>query len=313
MKLLNLLSFREPQPESPRQPDRAVVALGGGGARGLAHLGVIQAVHESSLALERIVGVSLGALAGSLSAVDLNPRRAQSVAAEFIHSAEFQEQQRILMGAQPATASESTGGFFSWYGRLREFVQAHRKLGRAITGPALLSDCVLHDAIECLLPDIDIAETPVPLSIVAADLLSGNKVVLESGSLRQAVLASMAIPGIFPPVAHQGMLLCDIGVIDSVPIDIARAYPHEVSIAVDVGQGHSRITSCPKAIDVMMRIDEIGERMLRRRALPEADLVIRPEVDSVAWFDFSRPEEVVRRGYLAGRDQLAKFQLSQVA
>lgn len=313
MNLLSLLSFRDKRPQRPDPSGRVVLALGGGGARGLAHLGVIQAITESPMPLQRIVGVSMGALAGALCAVDGNPRAAQGLAIEYLHSPEFQQQQRTLLGTRPATAAESMGGLFSWYGRLKGFVQAHRKLGRAVTGPSLISDCLLQDAIDCLLPDIDISETSIPLSLVAADLLSGHKVVLESGSLRLAVLASMAIPGIFPPVPERGMLLCDIGVLDSVPIDIARSYSHDISIGVDVGQGHSPILSCPTALDTMMRIDEIGERMFRRRTMQEADLIIRPDVDGVAWFDFSRSEELVRNGYLAARDQLAKLRHAEVA
>ena len=313
MRLLDLLSFPDWREAKTPRGDRTVLALGGGGARGLAHLGVIEAISRSPLELRRIVGVSMGALAGGLCAVDGNPQEAQSRAIDYLRSPDFLEQQHELLGTRPPSASESAGGLFSWYGRLRDFVQAHRRLGRAVSGPSLLGDYLLRDAVDTLLPDIDIAETAIPLSIVAADLLSGHRVVLESGPLRVAVRASMAIPGIFPPVALDKMLLCDVGVVDSIPVDVARSYPHDLAIAVDVGQGHARIQSCATAIDAMMRIDEIGERVLRRRVLDEADWVIRPELDGVAWFDFGRPEQLVRKGYLAGHEQLAKHHLADAA
>lgn len=304
MNLLRLFNRADNPLAAEPAPPRVSIALGGGGARGLAHLGVMQAIEESPLHTTRIVGVSIGGLIGAMCALDGDVAGAQRRAIDLLHSPGFRRTQELLLGTGQATSKESEGGLFSWYDRLKKFVSAHRKLGRAVTSPSLLSDWPLAEVIECLVPDINIEETQTPLSIVAADLLSGHKVVLETGRLRTAVQASMSIPGIFPPVSDRGMLLCDIGVLDSIPLGTARSYPHDVAVGVDVGQAHLAVQQCDTALDVMMRMEEIGERILRRNVLEKADLIVRPDVDAVAWFDFTKPETLIDAGYRAGWDAL---------
>ena len=193
MKLLNLFLPTRPQVPSRQGLDKqrsAVVALGGGGARGLAHLGVMQSVGESGGQTERIVGVSMGSLVGAMCAVDPDILRVQAKAIELLHSPIFQLKQEILFGAAPPGDAESSGGVLSWYGRIRKYLNAHRKLTRAVTSDSLISDDPLRESIDYLLPDVDLRDLPIPLSIVAVDLLSGQRVVLEQGPLRKAVRAS---------------------------------------------------------------------------------------------------------------------------
>jgi len=287
-----------------RQPIRATVALGGGGARGAAHLGVMRRIAETDLAVERLVGVSMGALVGAMCAVDSQIESVQHRAIALLRSPHFASQQRLLGCADHRSHHDASTGIFSWYQRLKRYLTAHHQCSRVITGRSMVGNDLLREAIDRLIPDIDISETTVPLSIVAADLLSGQKIVLESGRLRTAVEASMAIPGIFQPVEYRGMLLCDIGTLDSLPIDIAKSYPHDLAIGVDVSQAPSVIRNCSTALDVMIRMEEIGEKMLRRKSLREADLIIRPHVHGIAWFDFHRVEALIDAGYQAAKESL---------
>ncbi len=304
MKLLDIfLSGRTALPALP-PPRRAVVALGGGGARGIAHLGVMQSIGESGVQTERIVGVSMGSLVGAMCAADRDILRVQAKAIELLHSPIFHRKQQVLFGAAPPADEESSGGIFSWYGRIRRYLGAHRKLSRVVTSASLIPADPLRDSIDYLLPDVDLQDLPIPMSIVAVDLLSGQRVVVEKGPLRRAVLASSAIPGIFPPVPWDGMLLSDIGVVESVPAMVAKTYASDMTIAVDVGQDHTKIDQCKTAIEVMMRVDDICEQLLRRKILEPADLVIRPSVGNVAWFDFSEPERLIDEGRSAGHRAL---------
>lgn len=316
MKLLNLFSpwtdtathpsSTNPGPDHPYKHS-AVVALGGGGARGIAHLGAMQAIGESGVQIERIVGVSMGGLVGAMCAIEPDIERVQTRALQLLASPIFQAKQKALCGAAPPTDEEHSGSTFSWYTRLKKVLDAHLRITRVASGPSLIDDTPLRDSIEHLLPDCDIADTALPLSIVAVDLLSGQRVVLEKGSLRKAVAASAAIPGIFPPVPWDGMLLCDIGVIESIPTLIARSYASDLVIGVDVGQDRNRIERCDTALDVMMRLDDICERMMRRHVIEAADLIIRPDVGEIAWFDFSEPERLIERGRTAARESLLRF------
>jgi NTE family protein len=273
----------------------------------------MEAIGEAGVRTERIVGVSIGSLMGGLCAVDSDIQRVQSKAIELLYSPVFSEKCRQLMGSaskvsngtQDLSAASGAGDWFGkWYERLGRIMQHGHRFTRMISGPSILSNEILHEAIERLIPDIDLRDAPVPLSVVAADLKSGHRVVLEQGSIRKAILASTAIPGFFPPISWDDMLLCDIGVLDALPMSIAKSYASSLTIGVDVGSNVQRIDTFSTAIDVMMRMEEIGERLCRRQALPHADLLIRPDVGHRPWYDFTEPEGLIQSGRQAGRDAM---------
>lgn len=292
---------------------KAVVALGGGGARGLAHLGAMEAIGESGVQTERIVGVSIGSLMGGLCAVDSDIKHVQAQAIGLLNSPVFSSKCQRLMGTASkvahASGNEAAGAspfdwFGQWYDRLERIMRHGHRLAKMFRGPSILSSEILHEAIDAVIPDIDLSETAIPLSIVAADLKSGHRVVLENGSLRKAILASTAIPGFFPPVEWEDMLLCDIGVLDAIPLAVARAYASDLTIGVDVGSVVQRIDKFGTAIDVVMRMEEIGEKLCRRHSLRHADVLIRPDVGSRHWYDFTDPGDMIIRGRRAGRQVL---------
>lgn len=291
----------------------AVIALGGGGARGLSHLGVMEAIGDSGVRTERIVGVSIGSLMGGLVAVDPDIKRVQAKAIELLSSPMFSEKCRRLMGAAAKVSarhgqSASEGGpgewLMQWYVRIERAMRHGHRLTKMIRSPSILSNEILHEAIETLIPDIDLRDTAIPLSIVAADLRSGHRIVLEKGSIRKAILASTAIPGFFPPVPWEDALLTDIGVLDAIPLSIAKSYSADMTIGVDVGSTVQRVDTFGTAIEVVMRMEEIGERLYRRNALPHADILIRPEVGHRPWYDFTKPSELISSGRTAARRSL---------
>ncbi len=287
---------------------RAILALGGGGARGLAHFGAVQAIQESDLGIERIVGVSMGSLAGAMISVDDSLQRVQSRVLEYIASDDFAARQESLFGTQPGQVRTTTG-LLAWYDQIKSYLWARHLLGRVFRRRSLLAGGVLEGVIAQLVPDIDIADAPIPLSIVTVDLRSGHPIVLERGPLRRAIAASAAIPGIFPPVEWGGMLLCDVGVLDSLPTQVARGYGgEELVIGVDVGPNLERAERCESALHVLLRMDEIGERMMRRVTQKSADILIQPDVGHCAWFDFSHAERQIAAGFEAGQKAMATWQ-----
>ncbi|MFG0261919.1 MAG: patatin-like phospholipase family protein, partial [Novipirellula sp. JB048] len=308
MNLIDLFKLRPAPPRvGPPRQRRAVLALGGGGARGLAHFGAVQMVGEAGIHTERFVGVSIGALVGAMCALDPEIRRVQSQAIEFLLSPTFSRNQHLLFGTTGSQLDDVESGVMAWYNRVRHLYSAHRRITRAATRQSLMPAGILSEAIEALVPDIEFADLPTPLSIVTTDLRSGHRIVLENGPLRSAIRASMAIPGIFPPVRWGEMQLCDIGVIDSLPSTVAKSYATDLTIAVDVGQAHERVEDCMTALDVIMRMQDIGETMMRRDKIQLADLVIRPELQGVDWFDFRHPERIMELGRSAARKRLARL------
>jgi NTE family protein len=226
---------------------------------------------------------------------------------DFLLAPEFKRKQRELFRAQPSEDIADTGGLFSWYHSVAEYLQAHHTLSRAVTRRSLLPGALLEDVVNHLLPDADIAEATIPLGVAAIDLLTGRRVVLERGPLRRAVRASASLPGIFPPVEFDGMLLCDLGVLTSLPVRLARKYDPRVLVGVDVGSNLKPLKQYATALDVLMRIIEIGETYFREELRAEADLVIAPDVGDVEWSDFTGADRLIAVGRAAARKALSNF------
>lgn len=280
------------------------LALGGGGARGVAHLGVISGLEKAGFQIERLVGVSIGSLAGALYAFDPHIRNVQRRIAIYLDSAGFRQYQRRLFSSQGSGGWRTRNGT-AWWQKLMGFVRASHVCQQVLLRRAILPGDVLRHAVEHLLPDADLADARVPLSVVAVDLLAGVPVVLERGSVRDAVRASASIPGVFPPVEFQGRLLCDIGVLNSLPILATRQYATGCLVAVDVSSALQPMVNCPTAVDVLVRVNDIGENMFRRHVFDGADLVIRPAVGDVPWFDFSKHARLVELGHEAASSAAA--------
>lgn len=282
------------------------LALGGGGARGISHLGVIDGLLDAQIEIHRVVGVSIGSLAGAMYAFNPDIKQTIAKALGYLTSESFQTHQQTLFGAR-RNSGEKTGGVFAWYSRVMKYLRGNRTWHRAVTQSSLLPAAILQDVVTHLLPDADIADAKIPLSIVAVDLHSGHQVVLEKGSVREAVRASAAIPGIFPPVAWDEMLLCDLGTFCSLPTVIARSYGNGPVVAVDVSSSVKHLAHCNTALDVLMRMDEIGEALFRKHVVAAADFIIRPAVSNTEWFDFSNPELMMNLGRKAARQRSSEL------
>ena len=307
---IHLTSATTMKPVTPQRPQlerrpshpqrRLSIALGGGGARGLAHLGALCAIADAGAKVDHIAGVSIGALAGALSAFGKDPTRVQEEVLDFVDSPRFRRKRRQLFSAGGHRPNARSQG---WVNRLGKLLSATRVLSRV----AILSSSVLEEIVNRLLPDAQIEDAAIPLSVIAVDLRSGRRVVLEQGPLRRAVAASASIPGVFPPVPWGDMLLSDIGAYDNVPVAVAKRHSADLTLAVDVSAQLQRIEHLTNVVDVFSRVQQLAEHEIRHRTLREADLVVTPDLGPRAWFDFDVPEELVCAGYVACEQQLVSL------
>ena len=281
------------------------LALGGGGARGLAHLGVIEVLQEAGYRFNRIVGVSMGSLVGALAATGQPIQEIQHRAIEYLLSPRFQIHQQALFGMSGESGDQQeTHGYFSWYHRIQQFLRANSLFRRIIAQPGMLPGVLLEDVVEHLLEDVPIESLPIPFSVVAVDLVSGHQVILENGSVRLAVRGSSSLPGIFPPVKHGSMQLCDTGTFCSLPARIAQSYGAGPVIAVEVSTDVVPGVRVASALDVLIRVDEIGEFYWRKHVRHHANYLIQPNVSHVPWYDFSAAPRLIELGRLAARQSL---------
>ena len=280
------------------------LVLGAGGARGLAHLGVMQALAEQQTVVGSMLGVSMGALMASLCAITNNPQVATNETLGFLKSSAGRKIRAAVLSAGRFNQANRKR---TWGKKLFHSLKQQAAFSRAINSKSLLPSTILRDAIDQLIPDIDIRDAPIDLQIIAVDLEHGRRVVLREGSLRRAIRASMSIPGIFPAVRWDDMWLNDIGNYDTVPCDVARLEQQFTGkiVAVDVGPDPMQPTACDSAMDSMVRASAIAETIIRQKSLPLADLVIRPKFESQQWYDFGDLESLIELGYREAQNKLA--------
>ncbi len=250
-----------PTTEGPR-PQVALV-LGGGAARGFAHVGVIRALEQEKIPIDMVVGTSVGSLIGALYAHEMNSFELEwtafSLQKEDVFDFVF-----LSAGMGPVKGD-----------RLEAFVRAK-------------------------VPVSDIEQLKLPFAAVATDLNRGTHVVLDRGSVARAVRASSAIPGVFQPVSHQGRLLVDGGVIDNLPAAVARQRGADIVIAVDISQNLTN-NEIANVFDVTLQAVSIMTHGNAARGQREADILIRPAVGSVSMMDFTQKKQLMQAGIDAAR------------
>jgi NTE family protein len=280
------------------------LALGGGGARGLAHIGVINVLNKQGIEIDLIVGTSAGALIGGAYALGMTTREITAKTDAYLKSPEFEE-----------SAIKSVGMLFSpgpksFFQKIQIFTRNQYYMVRALFRPSIMPAEDFQSLINYLIPDVDIRDTRIPFHAVTTDLITGKQVVLSKGSLRQAVLASCSVPGAVEPTRLGEWLLADGGVTSLVPIHAARAAGADVVIAVMVDRDLPADTGITTAKDVLYRAGEITANALEAAELKNADVIIHPAVGDLHWTDFSRAKDLVVIGEEATRATLEKIQAS---
>ena len=276
------------------------VALGGGGARGLAHLGVLCALERERISFDLLTGTSMGALVGGMYA--LNPR-CDFVVERFRHyleSKEFQKTNPDFLREPDQETKPTVKGIFH---RFATFIKKGVFYSQSLTRKAPISEEDFNQNISFLLDPVDMEKTKVPLAVVALDLKTGEEVVLREGSLQKAVCASCAIPGILPPVMLGERYLVDGGWINRVPVGPLRKMGADFAIAVDVAEGVNESLDFETGLDFVLRANEITQHSLSQLQLKEADVIIRPKLAGIHWSDFHRLEDSLRAGEEATKEK----------
>jgi NTE family protein len=274
------------------RPPAVTVALGGGGARGLAHLGVLDELERGGVRVAAVAGTSSGALLGSLwllGGTDVAVARVRSFAGSRLG-------RRV---ADPLAAGPA--GRLDLWRRTRRLVA----LFRLVVTRHQVTRRTFLERVAFFLPDVGIAELPRQFVAVATDSSTGREVRLGTGSLRLAVAASSAMPGLVAPFEVEGKRLQDGGAVAEIPVAAARALGGPV-LAVEVSEalpaGQPDRDRAPRA---MFRAAAMGWQELRRRMLAEANAVIAPAVNDLHWADYQRVDEAVEAGRAAARAFLA--------
>ncbi len=297
---------------APAARPRIGLVLSGGGSRGLAHVGVLQALEEMRIPVDAIAGTSMGAVIGGLYASGMSATEID----EFIRGIDWS----IAFRDRPARDTLN----FRRKQDDREFLVRFplgvrggkfRVPRGLIQGQRLTQTLRLETLPVAAIEDFD--DLPTPFRAVAADLETGARVVLERGDLTSAMRASLSAPGVFAPVEIDGRLLVDGGLVENLPVDVAKAMGVDIVIAIDVGfqpVGRKELTSAlavsNQAITIMMQRETGRQRSL----LTANDILIAPDLGDLLATDFGETQRTIGLGLaatLANGDRLARLSLDE--
>jgi len=300
----------EPATDGPK----LVLVLSGGGARGVAHIGVIRVLEELHIAPDMVVGTSMGSIIGGLYAAGWSPDDMEELVNTIdwpnVFTDRIDRKDRSFRRKQDDHPVMIQGRlhFDGFKPKLRSGVIAGQRL-----------DLVLQ-TIEALSPaETDFDKLPIPFRAVAADIGTGEAVVISSGSLATAMRASMSVPGALPPVEHEGRKLVDGGIAANLPVGIAQELGAQSIIAVDISSPlldeDDQIESFLSVYTHLNSLLTVQNRERDAARLGPDDILIVPNLGDISFVSFDRLQEAAAIGEEAARlqiDELRRFTSTDV-
>ena len=258
-----------------KRPKVALV-LGGGGARGFAHIGVLRVFQEKQIPVDLVVGTSIGAIAGAF----------------FCSGVPMDEASEIAQAMSWNQISNFNIPSLAWM-----FVTEK-----------LLSNEKLVNFVNKNIGDITFAELKTPLIAVATDLNTGERILIKEGSVAFAARASSNIPGIFEPVEYRQRYLVDGGLSENIPVSVAEIYNPDIIIAVAIPADITK-NSTRNVYMTLMQAIYIQGSVMDKENLSRADIVILPKVGEVNTIDMSRAHETIDLGFLAAEQAVKEIKM----
>ena len=298
-----------PNAEPPARP-RICLVLSGGGARGIAHIGVLKVLEELKIPIDCIAGTSMGAIVGGLYASGMTALEIDAT----MRSLDWQEAFRDAPPRRDLAFRRKQDD--------RNFLvrlPLGLKHGQILLPKGFIQGQKLQETLRQLtLPfsnSTDFDLLPTPFRAVATDLETGNAVLMEKGDLAIAMRASMSAPGVFAPVELNGRLLVDGGLAENLPINVARAMHADILIVSDVSFPLQPRAALDSALSISNQILAILLRKdsdRQRASLSPRDILIEPNLGSAAATDFTAPASIIAGGEAAGREATAALSAYRV-
>lgn len=303
--LLILTNVAQAADEHPGHRPRVGLVLSGGGARGAAHIGVIETLEEMNVPIDFIVGTSMGAVIGGLYAagVPIQQIKQDFTTLNWTEIFSYDIKRTDLYYRRKLDTdifviknfiSYSNGALHIPYG--------------IITGQSLYE--VFNNYLLPIQPIRDFKCLNIPFKAVSTDLVTGNPITLDRGDLALSMLASMAVPGIISPIDQNGYLLVDGGVSANVPIQVAKAMGADILIVVDVS---TPLATKDKIIDLTGVIDQLSNILtfrneeISKKALTSKDIYIEPKFNDIGTSDFEKFNQGIEPGRLAAQQMALRL------
>lgn len=282
------------------------LVLSGGGARGAAHIGVLKVLEEYHVPVDMIAGTSFGAIVGGLYASGYSAAELEQILTNI-------DWQQALSSSAPRSQrsfqrKEDDDGFLI---KLNIGIKdGDLRLPTGLITPNNLR-LTLRDLVSPIAERESFDDLAIPFRAVATDLETGQAVTLGKGDLTSAMIASMAVPGLFPPVERDGKLLVDGGVSNNVPVDVARAMGADIVIVIDISsplQAKEDMASLPQVINQLALILTNQSAAAQLATLTDEDVIIRPILSGISTVNFENASKAVPRGEDSARQVAAALQ-----
>ncbi|WP_372882271.1 patatin-like phospholipase family protein [Psychromonas sp.] len=297
--LLPLIGFAETRP-------KIGLVLGGGGAKGAAHIGILKVLESNNVPIDFVAGTSIGAYIGGLYALGYNAQEIE----EMMFSVNWDKGFSDFIPRQDLHYEDK---------QLRDEYNINLRVGYSEAKIKMPSGLLLGQSAFQLLKFsagsvgefTHFDNLPIPYRAVATDIATAEAVVLNSGSLVQAMKASSTVPGVVYPTVIDERLLVDGAIVNNMPVDVAKLMGADIVIAVDIGSPLLDKKDINLTVDVLDQLSNILTINTTRRQidlLDEKDLLIRPEIDQLSTTDFSRMSEALALGEKSALENIDKIQ-----
>lgn len=247
---------------------KAALVLGGGSARGFAHIGAIKVFEREKINFDFVVGTSIGAFVGATYALGGDMAKAENAALKF----NVRESLDFML---PPTMGLIKGNYI--YSIIKEFVG-----------------------------DKKFSDLKIPMAVVATDIEKGKEVVFTEGPLAEAVRVSCSYPGIFSPQRIDGQLLVDGGIINTVPVSVARRMGAGIVVAVDVGFC-VQVGEIKSIFGIILQAFQITGDELNRYQAMQADIVIKPDLKGINQLEFDSAKITIEKGEIAALEKIKEI------
>jgi NTE family protein len=267
------------------------LVLMGGGARGLAHIGILDILQKEGLSPDVIVGTSMGAIVGGLFAYGFSPMKLKEIMKDLNLDQFIDRPNLPFLPKRPHSVIE----FFlldAYRTRLQKKI-GHNK------------EDELEEHFKATVGEVSIEDLPIKFACNAVDLISGKEVIFEKGKLYKALRATMSLPVVFEPVRMDDMLLVDGGVLNNVPVETAKKLGAEKTVLVDIHRPLKEISTqeIKSTFQLIQRMVETMAANTTIEKIKYADFIVRVDLD-VDIFDFSNPLEIIETGKLAAIEDM---------
>jgi NTE family protein len=283
-------------------PGKISLNLGGGAARGFAHVGAIRALVEHDVHFDFLVGISMGAICGAIYSVmpdvDFLEKRLKQLIA-------FDAFKNSVVGTWSSNQEPTSRGFVH---RAQKLFAGTNILRRIFTAPGVLTPGDVQGVMFPFIADISMSATEIPFATAAVNIRTGELRVFQGNDkLRDAVIASASMPLIFPPERIGREWFVDGGVLDKLGIETAQHIGATRFLVIDVSDETLPDNVPRSGFDVMLKTEEIASEHRRKIQLRAANLVIRPIKGTYHWADYSAADEFIRMGYEATLEKMAEI------